>query len=123
MLLRRALEIQNKKRVFRAAEFPMKCFGRVLSGPGVMATVEGVSRDEREELQNQNNPGKETNSVCTWEIFARISSSTLSINVPVLPSLPLPCINNLNGLFFIFSPRTRASVVVGHPGGGWRLRD
>lgn len=36
------LEIQNKKRVFRAAEFTMKCFGRVLSGPGLMATVEGV---------------------------------------------------------------------------------
>lgn len=37
-----------------------------------------------------------------WEIFVRISSSTLSINVPVLPSLPLPCINNLNGLFLFF---------------------
>lgn len=67
-----------------------------------MASVEGVNRDEREELQNPNNPGKEANSVRTWEIFVRISSSILSINVPVLPSLPLPCINNLNGLFLFF---------------------
>lgn len=82
-----------------------------------MASVEGVNGDEREELQNQNNPGKEVNSMSTREIFVRISASTPSINVPVLPLLPLPCINNLNGSVFIFSPRTHASVLVGHPRG------